>query len=90
MSRKSFNISISPNGSVTMIYSDDHVGFLDKLGAPVVTRASFVEPAEGGWTADMSPIAKGVILGPYKLRQEALDAEAAWLNKRLFADGSAA
>lgn len=87
MSKNSFNMAISPKGEITLIYGDQHAGFLDKLGVrvdEVVSRASNVEPGQGGWIADMSPIEKGVVLGPFRLRQEALDAEVAWLNKKLF------
>ena len=88
MSRNNFNMAILPNGEITMIYDDMHAGFLDKLGVSVgdvVSRASHVEPCKGGWQADMSPIEPGVILGPYPLRQMALDEEVKWLNARLFA-----
>jgi hypothetical protein len=87
MSKNNFNMAISPNGELSFIYDDMHAGFLEKLGVSVgdvVSRASHVEPCEGGWQADMSPIEPGVILGPFKLRQTALDEETAWLNKRLF------
>lgn len=83
MSKKPFNIAIAPNGAMTFIYDDLHAPFIEKHGG-VVSRASHVEPCEGGWQADMGPIEAGVILGPFKLRQDALDAETAWLSERLF------
>ncbi len=45
-----------------------------------ITRASFVEPGKGGWTADMGPSA-GPVLGPFGLRSEALRAERQWLRR---------
>lgn len=67
------------NGVVSFIYHDEDVELLD-LGEARIERASHVEPAEGGgWTADMSPRG-GPVLGPFKLRQAALDAEVAWLE----------
>ncbi|WP_242687916.1 hypothetical protein [Alienimonas californiensis] len=48
-----------------------------------MTRASHVEPADGGvWTADLSP-SGGPVLGPFPLRSEALTAEADWLIRKL-------
>jgi hypothetical protein len=46
-----------------------------------VKRASHVEPDRNGkWVADLAPVG-GPQLGPYRLRQEALSAEVAWINK---------
>lgn len=67
------------NGGLSFIYSDALVELLN-LGDATVTRASHVEPAAGGWTADMSPVG-GPVLGPFRLRQEALDAEVSWLQE---------
>jgi len=66
------------------IYSDEIADLLD-LGDAVVTRASHVEPAAGGgWTADMTPMDGETVLGPYRLRGEALAAEVSWLKARGF------
>lgn len=74
-------ITVNADGSVSFIYGDDLAGLLDVAAASVVTRASHVEPAVGGgWTADMGPTG-GPVLGPFALRQAALDAEVAWLQK---------
>ncbi len=58
---------------------DDEVADLLELGTPTIRRASHVEPTEDGrWTADMAPV-DGPLLGPFKLRGDALAAECAWL-----------
>ena len=75
-------IAIKPDGSVQFIYDDLLAGLCEE-GEAVTQRASHVEPAEGGWTADLSPV-HGPVLGPYKLRAEALDVEVEWLKTHLF------
>jgi hypothetical protein len=76
-------IFIAPDGSVQAIYSDALVDVLDALGAVRVQRASHVEPdGHGGWAADMSPVG-GPVLGPFRLRRDALAAEVAWLECKL-------
>jgi hypothetical protein len=82
MNRKSLKLKISSNGTITAIYDDSLAGLL-ACGHTTITRASAVEPSQGGWTADMSPIEPGCVLGPYKLRSEALDAEVAWLQEHI-------
>ena len=67
------------DGGLSFIYSDDLVDLLS-LGDATITRASHVEPAAGGWTADMSPVG-GPVLGPFVLRSTALAAEVAWLQE---------
>jgi len=75
---------IAPDGTVTAVYDDDLADLFTELGQVTITRASHVEPTpDGQWTADMSP-SGGPILGPFKLRQTALDEEIAWLEKKLF------
>jgi len=65
------------NGGLEFIYADP-LAFLTKLGPSTTRRVSHVEPAPGGgWTADM---VDGPVLGPFPLRQQALDAEVAWLR----------
>ncbi len=81
--KRNFTAAVGTNGEVTLIYDDQLVPLIERLGAEV-TRASHVEPCPSGWQADMSPIEPGVVLGPYKLRSEALDAEQAWLKSKLF------
>ena len=58
------------------------VSRLFSLGTFVTRRASHVEPAvlaDGWWTADMRPMG-GRILGPFRLRREALKAERNWIR----------
>jgi hypothetical protein len=78
-------LTITFNGATaSCVYDDALAETLDVLGVVTVTRASHVEPAPGGgWTADMSPVAPGVVLGPFRLRAEALAAEREWLRKNL-------
>ncbi len=61
-----------------MIYSDDLACLLTE-GQASIRRASHVEPCEGGWSADLSPV-DGPTLGPFDLRVTALAAEAKWLE----------
>ena len=78
-------LSISTNGTLTKIYNDEDAALLAR-GKASIARASHVEPtADGtGWTADMSPTTLGVILGPFPLRQTALEAEVQFLDSLLF------
>ncbi len=68
-------------GHIRALYSDALLPTLRRLGTPVVTRASHVEPNdEGGWSADMAPV-DGPVLGSFATRGEALSAEVAWLHE---------
>lgn len=69
------------NGVAQFIYSDEMAGLL-AMGPATVRRVSHVEPADNGkgWFADMGPVL-GPKLGPFVLRQDALDAELAWLRE---------
>jgi hypothetical protein len=70
----------SSGGTMTFIYHDDLAPLL-REGTFDVRRVSEVEPtALGEWTADLSRIG-GPVLGPFALRQDALDAEVAWLRE---------
>jgi hypothetical protein len=80
---KEFLIGADEDGSLVFIYTDE-LAFLLEEGESEVTRASHVEPTPGGgWTADMSPVGRPV-LGPFPLRQDALDAEVTALEEVLF------
>lgn len=72
-------INVASDGTIQFIWSDD-LQPLTELGETTTKRVSHVEPAGGGWTADLSPVA-GPVLGPFKLRQQALDAEFDWLER---------
>jgi hypothetical protein len=79
---KSHDLVIDENGQLQFIYSDELSELLN-LGRASVRRVSHVEPAVGGgWTADLSPVEPGVVLGPFGLRSEALAAEIEWLKER--------
>ena len=88
---KTYVFAIEPDGTIVSIYSDALVDLIDQ-GTAQITRASHVEPApSGNWLADMSPIIRqyglecdNPILGPFKLREEALRAEILYLEQKLF------
>ena len=73
------DIIISQSGQLRFIYNDDLLGLADQ-GSTTVRRASHVEPCEGGWQADMSPV-DGPMLGPFRTRAEALEHEVDWLTR---------
>ena len=69
------------DGGVRCIY--DEALDLREIGKLQITRASHVEPdRDGFWWADMAPV-DGPVLGPFKNRTEALQAERGWLGARL-------
>ncbi len=71
-------IVITSDGSMKCIYND--VLELHTLGQLQIRRGSHVEPTpEGDWMVDLSPV-NGPQLGPFRKRQEALDAEIQWLE----------
>lgn len=63
--------------TIRYIY-DDALLPLMQHGQAETLRASHVEPSDGGWIADLSPI-NGPKLGPFLRRDEALQAEIAWI-----------
>jgi hypothetical protein len=72
---------VEPNGCVHCRYGE--AIDLAAFGILSVCRASHVEPdGAGAWWADLSP-SGGPRLGPYRLRSEALRAEADWLDEHL-------
>lgn len=77
---KTFKMSIGTNGRMTLIYDDLHTGLMEQ-GHSTVTRASNVEPCAGGWKATMRD---GTVIGPYRLRADALAAEVKYLESKLF------
>jgi hypothetical protein len=77
------NITIQPNGMMTYIYNDDMLDLMEE-GTSTTRRVSHVEPDTSRsngirWTADMSPVG-GPMLGPYRSREDALEAEVRWLE----------
>jgi hypothetical protein len=76
---KPFTASIK-DGVLSFIYDDAQADLLTE-GVSTIERVSNVEPVPGGWKAFMK---NGVVLGPYPLRQEALNAEIAYLEKEMF------
>jgi hypothetical protein len=72
------DLVIDPAGNTRTIYSE--AIDLAAIGSIRIVRASHVEPDEQGrWRADLGPVG-GPLLGPFRLRSEALEAEHAWLK----------
>ena len=70
---------VGVDGGVRCIY--DESLDLRALGKLQITRASHVEPdRDGFWWADMGPV-DGPVLGPFRSRTEALQAERGWLGR---------
>lgn len=68
---------VNADGGVKCIY--DEALDLRELGKLQITRASHVEPdVNGDWWADMGPVG-GPMLGPFRSRTEAIQAERGWL-----------
>jgi hypothetical protein len=69
-------------GDVRCVYGEELE--LRELGKLQITRASHVEPDKDGfWWADMGP-SGGPVLGPFRNRTEALQAERGWLTRSAF------
>lgn len=76
------DVLILTGGELRFIWTDDFAE-LASLGEANIRRVSHVEPTDDGrWEADMSPVEPGVVLGPFKLRSDALAAEIEWLKDR--------
>jgi hypothetical protein len=76
---ETIELMIHPTGHVRMIYSDALDGHL--LGRMTIRRGSHVEPRpDGQWTADMRPVG-GPVLGPFRFRSHAVQAEVRWLRQ---------
>ena len=76
---------VDAGGDVRCVYGEELD--LREIGKLQITRASHVEPdRDGFWWADMGPV-DGPVLGPFKNRTEALQAERGWLLYRRPASG---
>jgi hypothetical protein len=73
-------ISVTPQGDTVFVYNEDFDASF--LGCTTISRASHVEPCEGGWSADMSPV-DGPVLTGFAKRSQALAAEVAWLEENV-------
>ncbi len=79
---QSTKLAIESDGAIVMIYDDDDRELID-AGAACIARVSDVEPNENGeWLAIMRR--DSVVLGPFRLRSEALAAEVKYLQAQLF------
>lgn len=74
-------VFVDRDGRLRFVYDDELLPLL-KLGESVLRRASHVEPAAGGWTADMGP-SHGPVLGPFRKHRDAISAEREWLSDRM-------
>jgi len=73
------DVIIDTRGGIRCIYSE--MLDLHRLGRPLITRASHLEPdSSGQWWADLSPV-NGPTLGPFGRRTDALAAEHSWLEE---------
>ena len=73
-------VRIDENGEVRFIYNDELVDLMEE-GQAKVQRASTVEPGSDGlWEVDLR-MSGGPVMGGFRLRQDALDAEVAWLKE---------
>ena len=73
------DLFVNSAGDIRCIYGEELD--LRELGQLTITRASHVEPdRDGFWWADMGPV-RGPVLGPFRNRTEALEAERGWLVK---------
>lgn len=71
-------VKIDVEGTMHFIWDDKLIGLLE-AGQGTIQRASHVEPtSQGLWGADLFPV-DGPLLGPFRTRREALDAERVWL-----------
>jgi hypothetical protein len=70
---------VQSDGVVRCLYGEELD--LQVLGKLTIERGSHVEPtSDGQWTADMSPVS-GPVLGPFRCRSDALNAERQWLEQ---------
>jgi len=70
---------IGKTGEVNCLY-DESID-LTEIGFLSIRRGSAVEPDENGrWFADLAPV-EGPVLGPFRSRSKALQAEHIWLEK---------
>ena len=77
---KLLQIVVDETGDLLFLHDDALADLLGE-GAPTIERASHVEPDEHGlWFADLSPV-EGPRLSGFRLRSQALEAEAQWLRE---------
>ena len=76
---KQLVLIIDLEGNFRFIHDDELSGLFEE-GEVTIQRASDVEPEGTDWWADLARV-NGPRLGPFAKRQEALNAEVAWLNE---------
>ena len=73
------DLLIESTGTVRCVFGEEID--LGQLGRLSIRRGSHVEPTpDGQWTADLAPV-QGPLLGPFRTRTAALDAEVFWLQE---------
>jgi len=75
-------IQIVISGDRLRFIHQDDLAEAMQVGNATTFRASYVEPGEDGWNADLRPV-NGPVLGPFTRRDTALQAEAKWLCENL-------
>jgi hypothetical protein len=82
-------VRIESDGTAAAIYDDKIAPVLEALGRARIARASHVEPtSDGWWIADLTP-SQGPVLGPFRRRRDALDAERRWLERAMMEESHA-
>ena len=70
---------VQSDGNMRCLYYEELD--LEVFGKLAIERGSYVEPtSDGQWTADLSPV-NGPVLGPFRYRSDALNAERQWLEQ---------
>lgn len=75
-------LTINPDGTALCVYADELTDVMAGMGSAEIRRASHVEPCDGGWSADLTPVG-GPVLGPFTLRRNALAAEMKWIEENV-------
>jgi hypothetical protein len=89
--KKVLTVTFDDDGSYASIYADELLGYYEAMGgAPLVRRASHVEPGrDGGWTVELAswvpalrPSNDERVFEGFPTRQAALEFEVAELRRR--------
>lgn len=86
MSKSTTLVYDPETGTFKAIFYDEFAPVFKSAGMKdmsSVSRASNVEPSADGWNVDMTPVGGPERLSQHDTRQQALDAEVAWLSKNM-------
>jgi len=78
-----FNVSVSPDGKISFIYSDELRKALAGLGPVVTKRAGNVEPGVDGWGVELVEEFGSQTAGPFVNRSDAIAAEVRMVESAL-------